>query len=121
MHLGGYSYCLFPWLGTRSFRTLRKFLQRNASRFGISGIEYEGCCYITFKMPVDQAQRLLSVLSEEVAAHGIDCEELVSKGEIPVFEKYDDYVPAELLRHAYATDRLDGREAAERLLTLAEE
>ena len=26
VHLGGYSWCLFPWLGTRSFRTLRKYI-----------------------------------------------------------------------------------------------
>lgn len=119
VHLGGYSFCLFPWLGTRSFRTLRKLLQRNATRFSISGIEYEGCYYIKFKMPVENRDRLLLTLAEEVRMHGIDCESLVATGEIPVFEKYDDYVPAELLRHAYAVDKLDGEEAGARLLTLA--
>ena len=34
--LGGNTKCLFPWLGTRSFRTLRKYLQKNAALFGIT-------------------------------------------------------------------------------------
>ena len=47
--LGGYTKCIFPWLGTRSFRTLRKFIAQNAKEFKISGIEFEGCYYLTFK------------------------------------------------------------------------
>ena len=41
--------------------------------------------------------------------------ELVSGKELPIFEKYDQYVPAELLRSAYAKDRLDADEALKRL------
>ena len=37
--LGGYSWCLFPWLGTRSFRTLRKFLQRCGGEFRITAAD----------------------------------------------------------------------------------
>ena len=122
VHLGGFSFCLFPWLGTRSFRTLRKLLQKNAARFGISGIEYEGCYYLKFKMPVERRDELLLCLAEDIRQQGgIDCDALVATGEIPVFEKYDDYVPAELLRRAYATDKMNGEETAIRLLSLAEE
>ena len=46
---------------------------------------------------------------------GIDPESLVEAGELPVFEKYDDYVPGELLRQAYATDRLTVPPVAKRL------
>jgi ATP-dependent Lhr-like helicase len=40
---------------------------------------------------------------------------LVSQKELPVFEKYDEYVPAELLRSAFARDRLDLSEIKARI------
>ena len=121
VHLGGYSWCLFPWLGTRSFRAMRKILARHAGRLGISGIEYEGCYFITFKMSHATGEDLIALLADEVRAGGFDPESLVSPAELPVFEKYDDYVPPTLLRRAYAADRLNVAEAEERILELDEE
>ena len=121
VHLGGYSWCLFPWLGTRSFRAMRKVIAAHASAFGITGVEYEGCYFITFKMSRGNDYDLISHLADEVRERGINAEALVSGSEIPVFEKYDDYVPSDLLRHAYATDKLNTAEAAERILELEAE
>lgn len=122
VHLGGYSWCLFPWLGTVSFRTLRKFLVSECGkRFRISGLEYEGCCYMTFRMEDGNDYALISALSDAVRAHGIDRFALVSSGELPLFEKYDEYIPAELLRKAYAVDMLRSDEAEQRILAFAEE
>ena len=45
---------------------------------------------------------------------GLSTESLVSDGECPVFDKYDDFIPPELLREAYAEDRLDAAEVIER-------
>ena len=50
IHLGGYTWCLFPWLGTRSFRALRKTIVSISSDFGISGMDHEGCYFIKFRM-----------------------------------------------------------------------
>jgi ATP-dependent Lhr-like helicase len=121
VHLGGFSWCLFPWLGTRSFRAMRKMLARHASAFGITGIEYEGSNFITFKMSRGNDYELITALANEVRERGINPEELVGSGEIPVFEKYDDYVPADLLRHAYATDKLNTNEASARILEIESE
>ena len=96
---------MFPWRGTRAFRTLRRLLKKHAKQLGISGIEFEGCYYITFKMESGGDFALIRELCR-IAEQGIDCQSLVEAGELPVFEKYDDYVPGELLRQAYATDRL---------------
>ena len=112
--LGGYTYCLFPWLGTRSFRTLRKFIQQNAKSYRINNLEFEGCCYMMFKMESDSRQ-FIEALCQKVDAEGIDCASLVSSGELPVFEKYDDYIPGELLRKAYSTDKLRADEVEKRL------
>lgn len=103
--LGGNTRCLTPWLGTRSFRTLRKYLQKNASLFGIYGIEYDGCYYMTFKCD-RSPEELLALMKHRIPSEHIDTLELVGKGEMPVFEKYDPCIPPELLRRAYATDKL---------------
>ena len=113
--LGGYTWCLFPWLGTRSFRTLRKFIARNASLCKISNLEFEGCYYMTFRMERGNDYDLISHLAGIAETDGIDCQSLVQSGEVPIFEKYDEHVPADLLRRAFAADRLRADEAEARL------
>lgn len=121
VNLGGYTYCLFPWLGTRSFRTLRKYIQKKASENNISGIEFEGCYYILFKMEKNSDIEFISKLCEDIEIYGIDKASLVEKGEIPLFEKYDSYIPVELLREAYAEDKLRSDEAENAIKDIFEE
>lgn len=106
--LGGFSYCFFPWLGTRPFRTLRRTLQHYQKELGVSSVEYEGCYYISFKMEgsreEDLIPKLLSLIERE---GGLHAEDLVSSGETPCADKYDELLPPSLLRKAYAMDRLD--------------
>ncbi len=106
VHLGGYTWCLFPWLGTRSFRTLRKFIMNNAAKFKITNLEFEGCYYMMFKMESGSDYALIKGLCDIIEREGIDKSRLVSVTESPVFEKYDDFIPAELLRKQYAADKL---------------
>ena len=103
--LGGNTRCLLPWLGTRSFRTLRKYLQKNAAYFGIYGIEFDGCYYMTFKCD-KRPEELLEMIRRRITHDTIIPIELVGKSECPVFEKYDPCIPPELLREAYAVDKL---------------
>ena len=121
VNLGGYTYCMFPWLGTRSFRTLRKYIQKNAREHNISGIEFEGCYYILFKMENNSDFGFISSLCRDIEEYGIDCHSLVQSGEIPLFEKYDSYVPHDLLREAYAEDKLRADEAEEAIRKILEE
>ncbi|MBQ8416768.1 MAG: DEAD/DEAH box helicase, partial [Clostridia bacterium] len=121
VHLGGYSWCLFPWLGTRSFRTVRKLIQRMSREYQITGVEYEGCYFIKFKMSRGNDYELITALARQIRDRAVQSEDLVASGEIPVFEKYDDYVPADLLRHAYATDKLNLEEASKRILQIEAE
>ena len=109
LHLGGSTWCLFPFLGTRSFRTLRRFLAAHARELGISGIEFEGCCYITFRMEGDRDDFLYALAP--LLSRGIDCNDLVGASEMPIFDKYDPFIPGDLLRRAYAADRLFADEA----------
>lgn len=114
VHLGGYTWCFFPWLGTRSFRAFRRFLGKNASSFGIHSLEFEGCYYLTFKMENGNGASLLSHLARAAGA-GIDPLSLIGLNEAPVFEKYDPNIPSSLLRDAYAADKLRTDEVVSRL------
>ena len=119
--LGGFTWCIFPWLGTRSFRTLRKFISRHAGALKVSNLEFEGCYYITLRMERGDGHDLISHLCEVVEEQGVDCPSLVSAGETPMFDKYDEYIPGDLLRRAYATDRLRADEVEKRLVQMLAE
>ena len=86
-----------------------------APTLGISGIDFEGCYYITFRMEKSDTQGFIDALYDHFG--GGDCEavSLVGSRELPSFEKYDEYIPGDLLRHAYATDRLNVTEATARI------
>lgn len=114
LSLGGSSWVLFPWLGTKAFRTLRRYLKRYADRWGISDIQSEGCCYITFKSRRPLASTFLADLRARLTEEGLDPEELVGASECPVYDKYDPYLPAEMLRTAYACDKLCPEEVINR-------
>ncbi len=114
--LGGQSYVLFPWLGTRAFRTVRRLLQKCSSELGISDIRSEGCCYITFKAKGD-GRNIPERINEIIQRDGLDPSALVFDGECPVFDKYDEYIPSELLCDAYAIDRLCPEEVINRFLS----
>lgn len=116
IHLGGYNWCLFPWLGTRSFRTCRKYLRKYANELGVSSIENDGCNYITFKMTEPDPHAWIDRLAVKIKQEGVDCMTLIENSEIPMFEKYDDCIPVELLRRAYATDRLRADELIDRVM-----
>ena len=106
-------WCLFPWLGTRSFKTMRRILSHNAGKLGISDIQSEGCCFIKFKAKPEAAEELFSNI-EKIIADGLTTDMLVGDGECPVFDKYDEHIEPGLLRAAYAADRLSLEEIKER-------
>ncbi|MHC1694707.1 MAG: DEAD/DEAH box helicase [Eubacteriales bacterium] len=112
--LGGYSFVLFPWLGTISFRSLRRFLaSESKERFKMSNIEFDGCYYMTFRMERGTDYELIKHLSE--VAPSVKTQDLIGPNELPIFEKYDEYIPGDLLRKSYAVDKLRTDEFTERL------
>lgn len=106
MPLGGSKWVYFPWLGTRSFRTLRRYIVRNSGFAKLSGMDFGGCFYMTFKLEGCTGDELLLRLGTMIRREGIDTGELVGGGEAPLLDKYDPYIPAELLRDAFAADHL---------------
>ena len=116
--LGGLTKCWFPWLGTRSFRTLVRYLKLHASEFGISNISYDGCNYICFRLDRGSEEQLVMRMQDDIRKNGIRCRELVFSNETPIIDKYDPYIPSELLKKSYATDRLRADEVENRILSL---
>ncbi len=94
-------WCLFPWIGSYAFLALERFIRlKCAPLLGISGINSVRPYYICFKMTADKAA-FFKTLSEE-AAKSFDPMDLIYPNENPVFEKYDEYVPDELVRKGFA-------------------
>ncbi len=113
--LGGNMWCLFPWLGTYAFFALERFLKlRCADRLGLRGMESSRPYYLQFTMKV-QPEDFFRILAEE-AEKEFDPLELVYPGEVPVFEKYDEYLPAELVRKGFAYGILDIETMKQRVL-----
>ena len=106
IHLGGKMWALFPWLGSYAFLALERFLKlRCASRLGLRGMDTSRPYYLQFTMQVGE-EEFYRIVSEE-AGKDFDPLELVYPKEVPVFEKYDEYVPEELVRKGFALGVLD--------------
>lgn len=112
--LGGDMWCLFPWLGTYAFLAMERFIKlRCADRLGIKGLDPFRPYFIQFKMKASK-EEFFRVLAEE-EQKPLDPMELVYPKEVPVFEKYDEYVPAELVRKGFACGILDIEEMKARI------
>ena len=91
-------------------------MQKYSSELGIYDIQSEGCYYITFKAKDKSASDLDALIGRIIDRDGLDTLSLMQDGEFPVFDKFDEYIPAELLRDAYAIDRLGSDEVVRRFL-----
>ena len=106
VHLGGNMWALFPWLGSYAFLALERMLKiRCKQRLGLKGLDSLRPYYLQFTMKVS-ASDFYRIMAEE-AEQDFDPLELVYTNEVPNFEKYDEYVPAELVRKGFALGVLD--------------
>ncbi len=113
--LGGKMWALFPWLGSYAFLALERFLKlRCAARLGLRGLSPCRPYYLQFTMQADE-EEFYRITAEE-AARDFDPLELVYPGETPVFEKYDEFVPEELVRKGFALGVLDLEGMRQRVL-----
>ncbi len=106
IHLGGKMWALFPWVGSYAFLAMERFLKlRCGKRLGLNGLNSSRPYYMQFTMQVSEEEFYKIVCQE--AAKQFDPLELVYPKEVPVFEKYDEYVPSELVRKGFAFGVLD--------------
>ena len=104
--LGGKMWCLLPWMGTYPFLTLERVLKiKCADRLGLKKLDSARPYYMQFTMQAD-ADTFFQVLREELEKP-IDTLELVYPKELPLFDKYDEYLPEELVKKGFALGVLD--------------
>ncbi|MCA1991684.1 MAG: DEAD/DEAH box helicase [Coleofasciculus sp. S288] len=108
--------CIFPWMGTAAYRTLERFLNffvREALDIRkIGGVS-------PYFLTVELSKNTLQELTDELVSF---CEkeltgyDLVGSDEAPKLHKYDEFIPNNLLRKAFALDYLDTVELRNLLL-----
>ena len=99
--LGGDMWCLFPWLGTYAFLALERFIKiKCGPALGLSALDSSRPYFLIFRMKASKEEffRLLG----EMEKQPLDPMELIYKGEVPLFEKYDEFLPQQLVRKGFA-------------------
>ena len=106
VRLGGDTWGLFPWLGSYAFLALERFLKvKCADQLQLKGLDSSRPYFMEFRMKGDE-QDFYDVLAQQ-ALTSFDPLDLVYPDEVPIFEKYDEYVPPELIRKGFAESVLD--------------
>ncbi|MDO5153140.1 MAG: DEAD/DEAH box helicase [Eubacteriales bacterium] len=106
IHLGGTMWCLLPWVGTYTFLAMERFLKiKCAARLGLRNLDSARPFYMQFTMKADE-DTFFRVLFEEIRKP-IEPLELVYPKELPLFDKYDEYLPEALVRKGFAYGVLD--------------
>ncbi|MGB5960759.1 MAG: DEAD/DEAH box helicase [Coleofasciculaceae cyanobacterium] len=99
--------CIFPWAGTIAYRTLERvinFLVR--SSLDIKSVSGTAPYFLSIKLGKSSIQELEQELTA-FCEKELKNEDLVALDEAPKLQKYDQFVPNNLLRRAFASDYLD--------------
>ena len=116
VNLGGDTWVFFPWLGTYPFITLERVMKlRMPADLGIKGMDVCRPFYVQFRMK-GTAEEFLDAL-EDAVEQDFDPLELVYKDEVPIFDKYDECLPEDLVRKGFAEGVLDVEGLRERILS----
>lgn len=106
INLGGNMWCLLPWVGTYPFLAMERFLKiKCGDRLGLKNFDSARPYYMQFTMKVSE-EDFYRIVREEIQKP-IDPLELVYPKELPLFDKYDEYLPEELVRKGFAYGVLD--------------
>ena len=106
INLGGDTWALLPWLGSYAFLALERLLKiKCAAELGLKGLDPSRPYFMQFRMKADE-DTFYQVVAAEAEAE-FDPIELVYPGEVPYFDKYDELLPAELVRKGFAEGVLD--------------
>lgn len=106
INLGGDTWALFPWLGSYAFLALERLLKiKCADELGLKGLDPSRPYFMQFRMKADE-ETFYQVVAAEAEADFAPID-LVYPGEVPYFDKYDEMLPAELVRKGFAEGVLD--------------
>ena len=99
--LGGKMWCFIPWLGTYGFLAMERFLRlKCGDKLGLKNLDPFRPFFMQFTMEAD-APTFYAVLREEGEKLNNPMD-LVYPNEVPLFDKYDEYLPEELVKKGFA-------------------
>ena len=106
LNMGGSMWCLLPWVGSYTFLAMERFLKiKCKDRLGLRNFDSARPYYMQFTMKVDE-KTFFKVVAEEIRKP-IEPLELVYPKELPLFDKYDEFLPEELVKKGFACGVLD--------------
>ena len=103
--LEGNACCIFPWAGTIAYRTLERvinFVVRES--LDIKSMTGTSPYFLTIKLGKSSLQELQQSI---MTSGDWQTENLVALDEAPKLQKYDEFIPNNLLRLAFISDYLD--------------
>jgi ATP-dependent Lhr-like helicase len=104
--LEGNTCCIFPWMGTKAYQTLERLLNYFVREtIDIRKIGGTSPYFLTVKLGKSTIDELIG----EIVAFGqkdLTDYDLVAPEEAPRLQKYDEFIPNNLLRKAFARDYL---------------
>jgi len=103
--LRGKTCYIFPWMGTVTYRTLERLLTLCRQSLDIRSISGTSPYFLTAQLGTTK----LPELQNEIISlcQKITAQDLVSAEEVLKLQKYDQFIPPQLLRKAFAADYLD--------------
>jgi ATP-dependent helicase Lhr and Lhr-like helicase len=105
--------CLFPWIGSKAFRSLERYLRNHCrSLLNIKGVKGRSPYFLTVNLGQCPAENLLYEL-QSVADQSLTSDMFMEHDETPTVQKYDSYILPDLIRQQFVTDGLAMDELAQ--------
>lgn len=99
-------WCLLPWVGTYAFLAMERFIRiRCGEKLELRSFDSARPFFMQFTMKAGE-EEFFRIVSEEIKKP-IDPMELVYPHELPLFDKYDEFLPEELVKKGFAYGVLD--------------
>ena len=105
--LEGNACCILPWAGTIAVRTLERFLRLHCrDALKIKGVVGRSPYFLVVNMGKCSTVSLYHEI-KSLSDRRLAVEELLGEEEVPKLQKYDEFIPPDLLRRAFAADQLN--------------
>ncbi len=105
--LEGNACCILPWAGTIAVRTLERLLRLHCREaLKIKGVSGRSPYFLVVNMGKCKTTSLYHEI-KSITNRAIEAEALLGDDEVPKLQKYDEFIPPDLLRRAFTVDYLD--------------
>ncbi|KAM3098947.1 DEAD/DEAH box helicase [Phormidesmis sp. 146-12] len=105
--------CIFPWAGTIAFRTLERFLRFHCKpALGIKSIKARSPYFLIVRLGKCKVESLEYEVKSLAERH-LSSDDLLDPEEAPKLQKYDEFIPTNLLQKSFVSDYLRISELAQ--------